>query len=215
MSAPGIGAPGLPVVDVWHQVVDGPLSPTARRRAAAALLARALDRPDTRVDLRRTPSGKPVLADGEAHVSVTHTGRHLLVAVTRPDPGSGPVGLDAEELRVLDVSRLAPQMLCAAELAQLAQLGHRPGGRTQAVLRAWTRKEALLKADGVGLGRPPREVRVDLIGAAMRPGPAAARVGHAGGRPWVLYDVAVDDRLVAALATTGPARVRVRSQETP
>jgi 4'-phosphopantetheinyl transferase len=88
--------------------------------------------------------GKPALPGGPGF-SLTHSGELAGVAV-RPD---GPVGLDVEQVRALaGLPALAAHVHSPAELAR----GAAPD--PAAFFRTWTRKEALLKATGVGLAAP-------------------------------------------------------------
>ncbi|WP_340379027.1 4'-phosphopantetheinyl transferase superfamily protein [Streptomyces sp. SS7] len=117
------------------------------------------------------PHGKPRLAvpDGyagyaeyseyaeyaEYDFSVTHSGDVVGVAVCR----GARVGLDVEEAdTVLDVDAAARTALSARESAALYALP--PDARGPAFLRIWTRKEAVLKALGVGLRAPLRQLEV-------------------------------------------------------
>lgn len=82
-----------------------------------------------------------------AHVSVSRAGELSVVAVT----DAGPVGVDVETEG-------------AAELAGVADVALHPGERGAAAAdptRAWVRKEALLKAYGLGLAVDPRDVGLD------------------------------------------------------
>lgn len=60
-----------------------------------------------------------------------------------------PVGVDVEALRDVHVTELAGVTLTAAE-QQVVLVMPEPR-RTRAFLRCWTRKEAVLKAVGVGI----------------------------------------------------------------
>jgi 4'-phosphopantetheinyl transferase len=89
------------------------------------------------------PHGKPVLPGGPGF-SLSHAGELVGVAV-RED---GPVGLDVEQVRdVADLDALAGHVRSPAERAR-GDLD--PAG----FFRAWTRKEALVKATGDGLAAP-------------------------------------------------------------
>ncbi|MEV5899188.1 4'-phosphopantetheinyl transferase superfamily protein [Streptomyces sp. NPDC052127] len=106
-----------------------------------------------------TPAGTPSAYDRSVAFSVafsvTHSGALVGVAVCR----GGEVGLDVEESHAdMDVDSAARVALSDAELAALYA---RPTVERQpAFLRTWTRKEAVLKALGVGLGVPLRELEV-------------------------------------------------------
>lgn len=93
---------------------------------------------------------KPRLLDGacaDIDVSVSHAHGRVACAFLR----GGAIGVDVEaaDRRVRDVLGLARSVLSAAELDALRRV---PGDELDAwFLRAWTRKEAVLKALGVGL----------------------------------------------------------------
>ncbi|WP_328481793.1 4'-phosphopantetheinyl transferase superfamily protein [Streptomyces sp. NBC_00377] len=97
------------------------------------------------------PPGGPAAYD----FSVTHSGELIGVAVCR----GAAVGLDVEESHAgMDVDSAARVALSDTELAALHA---RPADlRQPAFLRTWTRKEAVLKALGVGLGAPLRELEM-------------------------------------------------------
>jgi 4'-phosphopantetheinyl transferase len=113
------------------------------------------------VPLTTSPAGKP-LWDGASssdanhlHFNLSHRGDLAILAVSE----TRAVGVDVE---VFDASTsydaIARQALSPRELAVYELLPAEE--RTGAVLRAWTRKEAFLKALGVGLGRPLAQIEV-------------------------------------------------------
>ncbi|MFF9343666.1 4'-phosphopantetheinyl transferase family protein [Streptomyces sp. NPDC014773] len=108
------------------------------------------------------PHGRPVLRDGRRHFSLSHGGSRAVI-VCAPVP----VGVDVERIpRGEVVGHVAPK-LHPAERAELAALA--PAERPVAFARAWTRKEALLKALGTGL---VRSAAADYVGSG--PFPSAA-----------------------------------------
>jgi hypothetical protein len=112
------------------------------------------------------------------------------------------VGVDLERLRpVPDLLAIAACCCSARERAFLARLGS--ARQVGAFFRAWTRKEAWLKATGCGLPFGPEQVEVTL--AAGEP----ARLLEVAGLPdatrrWSLRDLAVRPGYAAALAIAGP-----------
>lgn len=136
-----------------------------RRRfvAAHAGLRRALaeetgDRPDA-LHFRRSAFGKPSLVDSgpRVHFSLSHSLGLGLVAIGR----RGPLGADVEMLRpVPDALALAEQHFTPQEAEALAALPE--GRRDRAFLVCWTRKEACLKAIGLGLIVPPSRFEVGI-----------------------------------------------------
>ncbi|WP_327315139.1 4'-phosphopantetheinyl transferase family protein [Streptomyces sp. NBC_01235] len=170
------------------------------------LLGELLGVPPADVPLRRVcprcggPHGKVRLdmpgSPAPYDFSVTHSGSVVGVAVCR----GGQVGLDVEEAgSLVDVDSAARAALSDTELAALRALS--PAERQPAFLRVWTRKEAVLKALGVGLSVSPRELQVsapDLPPAVLSwPGQLTVRPEP------VLADLVVDGVHPAAVAVTG------------
>lgn len=90
--------------------------------------------------------GKPHLDDLAVHFNLSHGGAVALIAVG----STGQLGIDVERLdRLRDTDRLAERVLAPEELAVFHTLPTTT--RSTALLRTWTRKEAVLKALGVGL----------------------------------------------------------------
>lgn len=95
--------------------------------------------------------GRPRVADERIDVGIAHSGRVLAFAIGH----DARVGIDVEVVgdRTPErLERLASRVFSERELAEWQA---RPGDehRRQAFLRAWTTKEAYLKALGVGLAR--------------------------------------------------------------
>jgi 4'-phosphopantetheinyl transferase len=106
------------------------------------------------------PHGKPAVRGGGPEFSVTHSGDLVAVAVA-----AAPVGVDVEQLDGRprepgggDPAALAQLVLAEEEQVALAAVA--PEGRARAFLVAWTRKEAVTKAQGDGLRVPFGEVVV-------------------------------------------------------
>jgi 4'-phosphopantetheinyl transferase len=173
-----------------------------RRRLGAALLRLAagsvLGQPPERVLVDRTcprcsaPHGRPVLPGTGLHASITHSAGLVGIALT----GVAPVGLDVERISDVDLAGLAGIVLHPDERA--------PDG--DAFFTYWTRKEAVVKATGDGLGVPLTEVRVTP--PAQRPR-LLGYPGRADGLPAHLVDLRPADGYRAALAvlTAGPVPV--------
>lgn len=170
----------------------------ARFLAAHALtrivLGRAVARPPADLIMDRTcrcgrQHGKPVLPQGPAF-SMTHAGDLVGVAVS----GLGPVGLDVEEVRaVADLPSMARHVGAPAE----------PSG----FFRAWTRKEALLKATGDGLASPMDAITLGESGVVGWTGPGAPA------EPVWVRDLGPADGYRAAVAGVGPAPSRVTEHD--
>lgn len=151
----------------------------ARRCFLRAVLASYLGCSPEEIAYAQGEHGKPRLASpgGELSFSLSRSGEWILLGLSR----GRELGVDVERGDGLadarDLERVAERALTAAERARLARLP--AAERARALLRAWTRKEALLKALGTGLAREPDTVEVGLeplgplevraLGAALFP----------------------------------------------
>jgi len=97
------------------------------------------------------PYGKPYLAQApRCAFSLSHCEDRALVALA----GDGEIGVDLERVRPLaDLDGLARQCLTLHERHELAAI--EPDAQSRAFLERWTRKEACLKALGLGLQVEP------------------------------------------------------------
>lgn len=142
--------------------------------------------------------GKPRLAAaGALRFSVTHSGDRGLVAVT----SGRELGIDLErgQRPIADCEAVARWCCTAGERAALARIP--APDRVEAFRRAWVRKEACVKASGLGLRTPLDEVEVGVEPRAPSAG-YVAHVPRADDRPsaWTLVDLDVGAADVAALA---------------
>ena len=106
-------------------------------------------------------NGKPMLEGGRSHVefNLAHSGGDAVIALT----DGAAVGVDIELLRpIADVESLARLVFSDAERREL-ELVSDP---VSAFLNGWTRKEAYVKALGLGLTAPLTEITVSLSGRA-------------------------------------------------
>ena len=110
--------------------------------------------------------GKPFLTGSSLCFNLSHTSDLAIFAFAR----SIELGVDVEHVRATgDLDEVAEQNFAPAERAALQALP--PGERIAAFYRCWTRKEALLKAEGSGLFRA-----LDSFAVPILPGAAAERL---------------------------------------
>ena len=136
---------------------------SARLTGAGLLLHGALCRagiPPAQQLLRRSPWGKPELADGRCHVSLSHSGRWAACAVDK-----APVGVDVESARC--TMAIARRYFHPEELTFLASLPEI--GQPEALARLWTGKEAFAKAVGRGLQTGLSRFCIHPDGTVMQP----------------------------------------------
>lgn len=126
---------------------------TARLRRAAYILHRlAIERvfgPRARtLALPRDHYGRPLVPEalGAGAVSLTHAGSWALAAGTT----SARIGVDLEAPRAVRMDLRRQAIIIAA--AQAVSEASLPPGGPERFLQAWTRLEALAKADGRGIG---------------------------------------------------------------
>jgi 4'-phosphopantetheinyl transferase len=174
-----------------------------RRRFAAGrgtlrrILARYLAAPAESLTFACGPTGKPRLSgafDSEAiHFNVTHSESLALFAVTR----CGEVGVDVEQVReIADWEPVAVNSFTAEECAVLRAM---PADRRwHAFFRNWTRKEAGLKAKGLGLGSAG--VMANGGGTDSPPGLANATRDRQELQEPVIHSLVPQSGYVAALA---------------
>jgi 4'-phosphopantetheinyl transferase len=116
----------------------------ARGRLREELAARLGVRPE-RVALEYGENGKPRLAGRELHFSVSHCDDVALLAFSK----DAEIGVDVEAIRpVREADAIAVQFFSPLEHAGYAALA--PRDRLLGFFRVWTRKEAYVKALGVG-----------------------------------------------------------------
>ena len=113
------------------------------------LLGSAMGRDPADVPLHRDGLGCPRLPGDIAYTSLSHSQGFVALAVT----ASGPVGVDIEPReRAVAMAAIAGCVCHDSEAAELADLDE--AARSAAMLALWVRKEALLKAAGIGLAVP-------------------------------------------------------------
>ena len=160
---------------VGHDVVHG-------------AVAGALGLPLSELEIDSDERGKPFVRRPATDIrfSVTHAGGMSAVALVE----GRDVGVDAEALdRDVDRWTLWRHALSEREL----ELLHREGEpRGASLLHAWVRKEALLKAAGVGLAVEPASIELTVEGGILA-------LPSALGAPstWSLHDVSIPGYAVA------------------
>jgi len=145
--------------------------------------------------------GKPCLegapAPGDLRFNLSHSGDKALVGVTR----GREIGVDIEFIQSqFDWERLAERFFAPQEVEMLRGLVHE--SRNRAFFSCWTRKEAYLKAKGLGLQLPLQDFSVSLA-----PGEPATLLSHKT-EPgevdrWSLAEVSAGPNYVAVIAVEG------------
>jgi 4'-phosphopantetheinyl transferase len=141
--------------------------------------------------------GKPAIPAGPAF-NLSHSDRYLLIGVAC----DGRLGVDIEIRRaVQDAHELARTFFSRDEIAALADVSR--DQVSAAFLRVWTRKEALLKAIGLGLSGPLQRFSVE-VGEGSENLLLASDLEGADPRHWEIRSAAIRDQIEAAIAWDFP-----------
>jgi 4'-phosphopantetheinyl transferase len=133
-----------------------------RRRFLAAhhalrhVLGRALGREPGALAFEADAQGKPrLLAAPGLEFNLSHSVHECLIGTST----RRPIGVDVEVMQpVVDADALARRHFTPSELEQWERAP--AASRERVFLQGWTRKEACLKAVGVGLSAQPRRIEV-------------------------------------------------------
>jgi 4'-phosphopantetheinyl transferase len=172
---------------------------TVARGSVRAILGAYIQTKAGDIRFSYSAQGKPNLSRPASDIrfNVSHSRDLALLAITR----SRDVGVDIEWKKDdLEIEKLAERFFSLQECQSLRGLA--PETRIDAFFRAWTCKEAFLKAGGTGLSRSLDSFDVDMnVGQparllATRPDPTEAD-------RWFLRELEVADRYAAAVAVEG------------
>jgi len=157
----------------WQALLDGDETARAERFRFArernryiashgilrVLLGRTVDRAPAALRFAIGPYGKPALSDGAAHFNLSHSHHLALFAISRDIA----VGCDIERHDERFLAENIPEhFFSPAEVAALNALP--PDERLAAFFAVWTRKEAYVKARGLGLA-----LRLDSFDVSLAP----------------------------------------------
>lgn len=175
------------------------------------LLGAYLRRPPATIQFVLGPHGKPELPGPPLHFNLSHSGGHVLWALS----AAGPVGVDVERHRPdFQGAAVVERFFSQAEIVEFRGLAAKE--RIPAFWRGWSRKEAVIKADGRGLSVGLGNFDVSLGPACAAPGPPTAvsllrssRDASIQPASWHLMDLPPPAQFACALALTRcPADVR-------
>jgi 4'-phosphopantetheinyl transferase len=159
------------------------------------ILGGYLDQPAAGLRFHANGFGKPELHQSESssslHFSLSHCRSIGVLAVSN----GRPVGVDVEEVRPIE-PEVADMHFSASEREHLNRL--QGDAWRLGFYRCWTRKEAILKAEGVGLSRP-----LDSFDVSLLPDEAAKLLGTRSqfSYSWRLHDLSPSAGTIGAVAT--------------
>jgi 4'-phosphopantetheinyl transferase len=142
--------------------------------------------------------GKPsVMSDLNIDFNLSHSGNFALIAISRDHK----VGVDVEHFRPeLEIEKIARRFFSDIENAELMSL--HPELRVSGFFNCWTRKEAYIKAHGLGLSLPLDSFDVSLTPhepALLR----ATRPDETTASRWTLLSLDVHPEYAGAVAVDG------------
>ncbi len=146
-------------------------------------------------------SGKPMLAmpgcAQDLRFNLSHSKDYALLAVA----SGREVGIDVEFIcDKIEFDKMTSSVFCPHEITELSQIPE--ALRREAFFTCWTRKEAYLKALGVGLEKPLSQI--DVLGTwglsrkrFLASGPLSPNL------QWTFFDLEVHSRFKACLVSEG------------
>ena len=174
---------------------------TATRALLRTLLGSYVGCDPERLTFLYSNTNKPSLGSGhsagQVEFNVSHSGSKALLAFAH----RREVGVDVEQIRNnFDHESLARRFFSSVEQKELAAL--QPSERCRGFFRAWTRKEAFIKANGAGLSLP-----LDGFDVSLTPGEQnALQATRPDGREaslWSLREIDAGEGYEAALCVKG------------
>lgn len=211
---------GLPSKDYWLPDENDEAQYGRLKLAAAAphwrdaratlkrILARYVQGEPQHIRFAYGAQGKPSLAPAHGtagpHFNLSHTHHTMLLAVSH----SFPIGVDIEYLRPLDdMVAIARRFFAPSEVVALLALPD--DAQLPAFFRCWTRKEAVIKAIGMGLSLPLHAFAVSLENEAFST--VRWRDAWNGPRPpLAVVDLTFDRSHIAALALPAAEAYQLR-----
>ena len=161
------------------------------RACLRILLSENLGTSASYVPIVSTEYGKPhVSGESALEFNVSHSHGIVLISLSR----QGSVGMDVERMNpLMEVMELAPMVFSSGAMNRLSSLSTE-AEKQYFFYRTWTRKEAVVKADGRGLSLP-------LTGFDLPDGPISNQPVRMSGKLYCLNDIGVGEGYLSALAT--------------
>jgi 4'-phosphopantetheinyl transferase len=135
------------------------------------------------------PMGKPSLRDDliDLAFNLSHSEGAAVIGVTR----RADIGVDIERIRPIpDVHALAREVFSLEERVELTHAAD----PVRAFLNGWTRKEAFVKAIGIGCGLPLTGITMSL---SEKPALLSADIDCSSASEWAIVDVPHPSSVVA------------------
>lgn len=154
------------------------------------VLSRYLDISPAAIRFGYNRCGKPFVRGSRVNFNLSHSGAWAMLAVTE----GREVGIDIERIDPCFAQEQIPERFFSPR--EVEQLRALPAGeQTAAFFRCWTRKEAYIKARGLGLA-----LALDSFDVSLRPDelPALRRAGN-----WSIQSLQAPSGYAAAIVAEG------------
>lgn len=113
------------------------------------LLSAYLDEKPANIDFNFTPDGKPTLkkkAHQKIHFNISHSGDFIIFGISR-----SPIGVDIEDINGrVDINRVSRRYFSQEEKKMVETVSKE--NKKNTFFEIWTKKEAVIKGIGLGLG---------------------------------------------------------------
>lgn len=161
------------------------------------ILSRYLCRKPSELVFSVNPYGKPSLLNSSLEFNLSHSKEYALIAITQ----GRKIGVDVEHIRTdMELESISNRYFSQAEFSELMVLPSEQ--REIGFFHCWTRKEAYIKAHGLGLSLP-----LDSFDVTMAPNqPAVLRATRPNPQEatrWVLLSLDVAPTYAGALVVEG------------
>ena len=181
----------------------------AGRSCVRTLLGAHLEIAPEEVPIVAAAYGKPELASpysGRVYFNVAHSRSTVLIALNL----TAPVGIDVEYLdRKTEVEEVARHSLTQQETVALLSIDDTTA-RSKFFFECWTRKEAVVKADGRGLSLPLTSFEVPAGGSSRPSSVTILNIDQLSQRSYFVSDIVIVEGMACAVATADrPSAVRL------
>jgi len=155
----------------------------------------------TKITYDYTVNNKPILTyDKNLHFNLSHSSHRAIIAFTK----NRPIGIDIEYMQEKEtLDNLAKRFFSSQEYNEYKLLPEQH--KTQGFYNAWTRKEAVVKAIGIGITCSLKSFSINLT-----PGSKAKLLSMHNQNDvtnWQLYGFNPEEKYCAAIAWHGPQKM--------
>jgi 4'-phosphopantetheinyl transferase len=169
-----------------------------RRGIRRLLLSRILGQDPARLQFRHGINGKPELEESSVeerlYFNDSHSGGLALYGFSR----DCQIGVDIEQLKPIpNLEGIAASFFSRRESRELLSLA--PESREEAFIACWTRKEAVLKSTGEGIGTGLAKVEVS-IDSRLEKGVVKSDRTLRDGPDWIVHSLRPAAGFLAAIA---------------